>query len=66
MRRQRAGGGGWASSSLASETRGAVLVEYVAALALGIAIAAAILCAHGNVQMPRDALRREALSQPYP
>lgn len=54
------------SSSLVSETRGAVLVEYVAALALGIAIAAAILCVHGNVQMPRDALRREALSQPYP
>jgi hypothetical protein len=43
-----------------------VLVEYVAALALAIVIAAAILVAHGSLQAPSDAQRREALSRPYP
>jgi hypothetical protein len=43
-----------------------VLVEYVTALALAITIAAAILFVHGSVLAPRDALRRDALSQPYP
>jgi hypothetical protein len=65
-RPQRAVAGGWASSSLILETRGAVVVEYVAALALAITIAAAILFAHGSLQMPRDEQCREALSHPYP
>ena len=66
MLRQGASGGGWVSSPLLRETRGAVLVEYVTALALAIVIAAAILFAHGSVQAPSDALRRRALLQPYP
>ena len=66
MQRHGAGGGGWVSSPLLSETRGAVLVEYVTALAIAIMIAAAILLAHGSVQLPGYSLRRAALSQPHP
>lgn len=66
MQRRGANDGGWVSSSLSSDARGAVLVEYVTALALAITIAAAILFAHGSLQVPRDELRRDALSRPYP
>lgn len=66
MQRHEADDGGWVSSPLLRETKGAVLVEYVTALALAISLATALLVVLGRVQMPGYGQRRAALSQAYP